>query len=41
MKGGGYVILLKRVKSWVLGCSSKVDKRFSLYQRVVKNGRSR
>ena len=26
---GRYVILLKRVKSWVLGCSSKVDKRFS------------
>ena len=25
---GRYVILLKRVKSWVLGCSSKVDKRF-------------
>ena len=27
-EGGGYAILLKRVKSWVLGCSSKVDKRF-------------
>ncbi|MFR3924331.1 MAG: hypothetical protein ACLTXI_03440, partial [Collinsella sp.] len=38
---GRYVILLKRVKSWVLGCSSKVDKRFSLHQHVVKNGRSR
>ncbi len=25
---GRYVILLKWVKSWVLGCSSKVDKRF-------------
>ena len=40
-EGGGYVILLKRVKSWVLGCSSKVDKRFSLHRHVAKNGRSR
>ena len=38
---GRYVILLKRVKSWVLGCSAKVDKRFSLRQRAAENGRSR